>query len=59
MKLVGATILLGAISYLNYYLTARTKAGLPPDPVVMKVIPMAARGSLVLVLLGIAITTTG
>lgn len=59
MKLLGATILLGAISYLNYHLTVRRKAGLPPDQTVMKVIPMAARGSLVLVLLGIAITTTG
>ena len=59
MKLLGATILLGAISYLNYHLTFRRKAGLPPDQTVMKMIPMAARGSLVLVLLGIAITTTG
>lgn len=59
MKLLGATILLGAVSFLNYHLTACSKAGLPPDPTVMKIIPVAARGSLVLVLLGIAITTTG
>ena len=58
MKLLGATILLGAIAFLNYHLTARRKAGLPPDQMVMKLIPVAARGSLVLVLLGIAITTT-
>lgn len=59
MKLLGATILLGAIAFLNYHLTARRKAGLPPDQMVMKLVPVAARGSLVLVLLGIAITTTG
>ena len=58
MKLVGATVLLGAVSFLNYHLTARRKAGIPPDQTVMKVIPMASRGGLVLVLLGIAITTT-
>lgn len=58
MKLVGATVLLGAVSFLNYHLTARRKAGIAPDQTVMKVIPMASRGGLVLVLLGIAITTT-
>ena len=59
MKLVGATVLLGAVCFLNYHLTARRKAGIPLDETVMKVIPMASRGGLVLVLLGIAITTTG
>ena len=59
MKLVGATVLLGAVCFLNYHLTARRKAGIPPDQTVMKVVPMASRGGLVLVLLGIAITTTG
>ena len=59
MKLVGATVLLGAVCFLNYHLTARRKAGIPLDQTVMKVIPMASRGGLVLVLLGIAITTTG
>ena len=59
MKLLGATLLLVAISFLNYHLTSRRKAGVPPDQTVMKLIPMASRAGLVLVLLGIAITTTG
>ena len=59
IKLLGATILLGAISFLNIHLTSRSKAGLPPDPSVTKIIPIVSRGALLLVLLGIAITTTG
>jgi len=59
IKLLGATVLLGTISFLNVYLISRNKAGMPPDPSVMKIIPMISRGALVLVLLGIAITTTG
>ena len=58
MKLLGATILLGAISFLNVHLTSTSKDGAPPNPSVMKIIPMISRGALVLVLLGIAITTT-
>ena len=58
MKLVGATILLGSISFLNVHLTSTSKVGAPPNPSVMKIIPMISRGALVLVLLGIAITTT-
>ena len=58
MKLLGATILLGSISFLNVHLTSTSKAGAPPNPSVMKIIPMISRGALVLVLLGIAITTT-
>ena len=59
MKLLGATVLLGTISFLNIHLISRSKAGLPPDTSIMKIIPMVSRGALVLVLLGIAITTTG
>ena len=58
MKMLGATILLGAISFLNLHLYARTKKGMPTDPKVVKIVPMVARGSLVIVLLGIAIVTT-
>ena len=58
MKLLGATILLGSISFLNVHLTSTSKVGAPPNPSVMKIIPMISRGALVLVLLGIAITTT-
>ena len=58
MKLLGATILLGSISFLNFHLTSTSKVGAPPNPSVMKIIPMISRGALVLVLLGIAITTT-
>ena len=59
MKLLGATILLGTISFLNVHLISRSKAELPPDQSVMKIIPIVSRGALALVLLGIAITTTG
>ena len=59
MKILGATILLGVISFLNLHLSARAKKGMPPDPKVMKIVPTVARGSLVIVLLGIAIVTTG
>ena len=59
MKLLGATILLGTISFLNIHLISRSKAELPPDQSVMKIIPIVSRGALALVLLGIAITTTG
>ena len=59
MKLLGATILLSVISFLNLHLSTQAKKGMPPDPKVMKIVPMIARGSLVIVLLGIAIVTTG
>ena len=59
MKLLGATILLAAISFANYHLSNRGKQGLPPDPNLMRVMTMTSRGALVLVFAGIAITTTG
>ena len=59
MKMLGATVLLGVISFLNLHLSVQAKKGLPPDTKVMKIISMVARGSLVIVLLGIAIVTTG
>ena len=46
------------ISFLNYHLAASAKKEVPPHPTVMKIVPMIARGSLVLVLAGIAIATT-
>lgn len=58
MKLFGATALLVAIAYMNIHLAKSAADGVPPNPTVMKIIPMVARASLVLVLLGIAIVTT-
>jgi len=58
MKLLGATVLLGAVAFLNLHLTARAKSGNPPNPRVMKLVPPIARASLVIVLFGIAILTT-
>ena len=58
LKLLGATILLGSISFLNFHLTSTRKVGASHNPSVMKIIPMISRGALVLVLLGITITTT-
>jgi len=58
MKLLGATGLLASIGYVNYHLSARGKQGLPPSMQVIKMATMIGRGSLVLVLAGIAIATT-
>ena len=58
MKLIGASLLLGAVAFLNIHLTQSARKGTPPHPTVMKVTPMIARGSLVLVLAGIAIVTS-
>ena len=58
LKLLGATALLGAIAFLNLHLIKQTKNGKPPDPKVMKMVPPIARGSLVLVLVGVAVLTT-
>ena len=58
MKLLGATLLLLALSFLNFHLSQSAKNARPPNPKVMKVIPMIARGSLPLVLIGIAIVTS-
>ena len=58
MKLLGATVLLGALAFLNLHLTAQARNGNPPNPKVMKLVPPIARTSLVLVLFGIAILTT-
>jgi uncharacterized membrane protein len=58
LKLLGATVLLGAVAFLNLHLAAQARSGNPPNPKVMKLVPPVARTSLVLVLLGIAILTT-
>ena len=58
VKLLGATSLIGAITYLNIHLTKQSKNGAPPNPKVMKIIPPIARVSLVIVLVGVAILTT-
>ena len=58
MKLLGATGLLVAIAGLNFHLSSVVRSGAMPNARLMKIIPMVSRGSLVLVLVGIAITTT-
>ena len=58
LKMFGATILLVAVAFLNIHLTHRAKAGIPPNLRVMRVTPVLARTSLVLVLIGIAVMTT-
>ena len=58
VKLLGATSLIGAITYLNIHLTKQSKNGAPPNPKVMKIIPPITRVSLVIVLVGVAILTT-
>ncbi|MCE2517561.1 MAG: hypothetical protein J4F41_06975 [Alphaproteobacteria bacterium] len=59
MKLLGATLLLITIFTLNIHLADSAKKGTPPNPKFMAMVPMVARSSLVLVLLGVAIVTTG
>ena len=58
LKLFGATVLLAAVAFLNLHITKKAKAGIPPSPKVMKVVPPIARTSLVLVLIGVAVLTT-
>ena len=59
VKLLGATGLLLAIAGLNFHLARIAKSGGGiPNPRLVRVIQMTSRGSLVLVLAGIAITTT-
>jgi hypothetical protein len=58
MKIAGASILLVAIALVNLTLSRAGQTGQPPSAWVMKYAPMASRGALVLVLAGIAITTT-
>ena len=58
LKMLGATILLAAVAFLNFHLTTQMRAGNPPSPKVMTMVPTIARISLVLVLLGIAVLTT-
>ena len=58
MKMFGAAVLLGTVSFLNYHLASSAKKAVPPHPTVMKIVPMITRGALVLVLAGIAIVTT-
>ena len=57
-KLVGATVLLGVVTFLNLHLSNRAKHGIPPDPRIIKIVPPIARTSLVIALIGVAILTT-
>ena len=58
LKLFGATILLGAVAFLNLHLAQRARAGNPPSPTVMLMVPTITRTALVLVLIGVAVLTT-
>lgn len=58
LKLLGATALLGIISFLNIHLSKSVKQGVPPNPKVTAIVPKIARPSLALVLIGVAILTT-
>jgi uncharacterized membrane protein len=58
LKLFGATILLGAVAFLNLHVTQQARAGNPPSPRVMRMVPAITRTSLVLVLIGVAVLTT-
>ena len=58
LKLFGATTLLGTVAFLNLHVTQQDRAGNPPSPTVMRMVPAITRTSLVLVLIGVAVITT-
>ena len=58
LKLFGATVLLGVVSFLNFHLSYTIKHSNPPNPKIMKIVPPVARTSLVIVLIGVAVFTT-
>ena len=58
IKLLGATVLLATSALSNYHLYRASQAKQPPNGHYMKRLMMIGRGGLVLVLGGIAITTT-
>ena len=58
LKMFGATILLAAVTFLNFHLTTQARAGNPPSPRVMRMVSPITRISLVLVLIGVAVLTT-
>lgn len=58
LKLFGATVLLGGVSFLNFHLSNNAKNENPPDPKVMKIVPPVLRTSLIIVLVGVAVLTT-
>ncbi len=57
-KLLGATALLVAITFLNFHLSICAKRGEPANPKVMKVLPFFVRSSLAVVLVGVAVLTS-
>ena len=58
LKLLGASLLLFIICFLNIHLSQCAKKGVPPNPKLTKIVPMIARPSLALVLIGVAILST-
>ncbi len=58
LKLLGASLLLIVICFLNIHLSQCAKKGVPPNPKLTKIVPMIARPSLALALIGVAILTT-
>jgi len=58
LKLLGATVLLLVVAFLNVHLADSAKKGTPPNPKIMNAIPYIARTSLAAVLIGIAVVTT-
>ena len=57
-EVVWATVLLGTVIFVNVYAPFKIKKGQGPDPKIMKIVAMIVRLARVLVLLGVAITTT-
>ena len=58
LKLLGASLLLFIICFLNIHLSKCAKKGVPPNPKLTKIVPIIARPSLALALIGVAILTT-
>ena len=58
IKMLGTTVLLAVVVFINYYTLAMAKKGQVPDAASINVVPIPVRGSFALILFGIAITAT-
>ena len=58
IKMLGTTVLLAVVVFINYYTLAMAKKGQVPDAASINVVPIPVRGSFALILFGISITAT-
>ena len=56
IKMLGASVLLAVVVFINYYALSMVKKGQVPDAASINVVPIPVRRSFALILFGIAIT---